>query len=86
MLKHNTGLANPAPASPGLASFCLQLPGKQLHLSALLTAKKFRGRGNKEAALLAFGELEKAGLGELKTQMSHRGTSAVCVNIVVELA
>lgn len=60
-----------------LASFCLQLPGKQLNLSALLTAKKFRGRGNKEAALLAFCDLEKAGLGDLITQESRRGTSAV---------
>ena len=66
-----------APVSTSLTSFCLTLPGKQLHLSALLAAKKFRGRGNKEAAVLAFQEMDKAGLGSLITQESRRGTSAV---------
>ena len=39
--------------------------------------KKICGRGNKEAALLAFRELEGAELGNLVTQESRRGTSAV---------
>ena len=73
LLGHATSL----PDSSSLATFCLLLPGKQLHLSALLSAKKFRGRGNKEAALLAFRELERAELGNLVTQDSRRGTSAV---------
>lgn len=61
-----------------LASFCLQLPGKQLNLSALLAKKKFRGKGNKDAAVAAFQELEKVGLGELISEGSSRGTSKVC--------
>ena len=65
-------------ATGSLAAYCLQLPGKQLQLSALLAAKKFWGRGNKGAALAAFRELEAAGLGKLVIQESRRGTSAVC--------
>lgn len=65
------------PSTESLAAYCLLLPGKQLHLSALLAAKKFRGRGNKVAALASFQELEEAGLGNLKVQESRRGTSAV---------
>ena len=33
-----------------------------LNLSALLQAKKFRGKGNKEGAVAALEELHKAGL------------------------
>ena len=67
------------PDSPNgaLATYCLQLPGKKLHFSALLAAKKFRGRGNKAAALAALCQLETAGIGRLESKESHRGTSAV---------
>lgn len=65
-------------SSTSLAAYCLQLPGKNLHLSALLAAKKFQGRGNKSAAVAALRELEAAGLGKLDTAESRRGTSAVC--------
>lgn len=68
---------HPGPSHRSLAAYCLQLPGKKLHLSALLAAKKFRGRGNKCAALNAFRELEVAGLGTLQSTESRRGTSAV---------
>lgn len=54
-----------------------RLPGKVLNLSALLTAKKFHGKGNKEGAVSAFQEMEKAGLGTLNTEDSRRGASAV---------
>lgn len=60
-----------------VGTFCLQLPGKVLNLSALLAAKKFRSRGNKDGALAAFRELEKAGLGKLFKEDSCRGASAV---------
>ena len=43
-----------------------------------LLRKKFRGRGNKRAALAAMQELEAAGLGKLESTESRRGTSAVC--------
>ena len=41
------------PSSVATASFCLTLPGKNLHLSSLLQSKKFRNKGNKEGALAA---------------------------------
>ena len=65
------------PSGTSLAAYCLLLPGKQLHLSALLAAKKFRGRGNKEAAVAALQELEEAGLGKVEVEESRRGTAAV---------
>ena len=64
-------------SSTPLATFCLLLPGKRLHLSALLFERKFRGRGNKTAALEALHQLEVAGLGKLEKEKSHRGTAAV---------
>ena len=41
-------------AALSLEAYCLLLPGQHLALSALLAAKKIRGRGNKEGALGAF--------------------------------
>ena len=60
-----TGPCDPTPTSPNdaVAGFCLTLPGKTLYLKALLAAKKFRNRGNKEGALAAFYQLEEEGLG-----------------------
>ena len=50
------------------------LPGKVLHLSALLTAKKFRTHGNKEGAIQAMQSLEADGLGQLnQVGSSHFG-------------
>ena len=46
--------------------YCLKLPGKQLNLSALLYAKKFRAYGYKSGAVDAFKELEAEGLGVLE--------------------
>ena len=65
------------PSGTSVAAYCLLLPGKQLHLSALLAAKKFRGRGNKDAAVAALQELEEAGLGKVEVEESRRGTAAV---------
>ena len=45
-------------AALSLEAYCLLLPGQHLALSALLAAKKIRGRGNKEGALGAFRQLE----------------------------
>lgn len=52
-------------ADDATAAFCLTLPGKKLHLTPLLAAKKFRARGNKEGALRAFYQLEEEGLGKV---------------------
>lgn len=72
--------------STSLIAYCLLLPGKKLHLSALLAAKKFRGKGNKDGAVAAFQELERIGLGTLSTEESRRGTSAVSGIIVVRVS
>lgn len=47
------------------AAFALLLPGKVLHLSALIVTRKFRDRGNKAGALEAMKHLESCGLGKL---------------------
>ena len=52
-------------ADDATAGFCLTLPGKTLYLTPLLTAKKFRGRGNKEGALRAFYQLEEEHFGRV---------------------
>ena len=52
-------------ADDAIAGFCLTLPGKTLYLTPLLTAKKFRGRGNKEGALRAFYQLEEEDFGRV---------------------
>ena len=46
-----------------VVSYCLLLPGKTLHISALLTAKKL---GNKEGAVRGIHLLESTGLGEVE--------------------
>lgn len=76
LLLGNTA-SSPGSKSGSVAAFCLLLPGKVLNLSALLQAKKFRGRGNKEGAVAAFEELQKAGLGKLISADSRRGASSV---------
>ncbi len=48
-----------------------------LHLSALLAAKTFRGRGNKDGALAAMRQMDAADLGMLQSTESKIGTSAV---------
>ena len=59
---HSPDNAKSGPSAASLAAYCLQLSGKQLHLSALLAVKKFRGWENKGEALAAFPELEAQGL------------------------
>ena len=41
--------------------------------------KEFVGKGNKEGAVEAFRELEKAGLGKLVEMKAQRGTACVSV-------
>lgn len=64
-------------------SYTLKLPGKKLHLTALLYAKKFRKYDNKTGALKAFKELESLELGRLD-QVSTK-TGPVSQNIAVPL-
>ena len=62
-----------------VAAYCLLLPGKVLHISALLAAKRFRDRGNKDGAVKAIRVLQSAGLGEVCEAKPQRGTNVVCV-------
>lgn len=59
------------------ATLCLTIPGKVLHLTALLTIRKFRKKGDKEGALAGFRALEKANLGMVEAINPRRGTSVV---------
>lgn len=62
-MEHEQTTSTRTPIS--IEAHCLTLPGRELHLPSLLTAKKFRNRGNKEAALASFRKLEDDGLGTL---------------------
>ena len=64
------------------SSYCLKLPGKNLHLTALLYAKKFRNHGYKTGALSAFRELESFGLGRLDIKKTKTGTVSIPVSIL----
>ena len=59
-------------------SVSLLLPGKVLHISALLAAKHFKDKGNKEGAVRAIKRLQEAGLGTVIECKPPRGTSMVC--------
>ena len=71
--------SSPAQQDQSVAAYCLLLPGKTLHLSALLAAKRFRDKGNKEGAVRALKLLEEAGLGTLVESKPSRGASVVCL-------
>ena len=60
-----------------VAAYCLLLPGKTLHLSTLLTAKRFRDKENKKGTVRAFRLLQEAGLGSVIENKSSRGASMV---------
>ena len=64
---------------------CLTLPGKTLHLTPLLNQKKFRGYGNKEAAVRAFFKLEEEGLGKTLIIGPSR-VNPVSINVQYEFA
>ncbi len=53
------------------------LPGQTLYLTPLLTAKKFRNRGNKDGAIRAFVQLEEEGLGRTLVIGGSKGTNQV---------
>lgn len=61
------------------ARYSLLLDGKVLHLTALLSLRKFRDRGNKTGAILGFEALQKAGLGKLTSYKPNRGAALVSV-------
>lgn len=60
-----------------LEGYTLLQAGKKLDISALVKAKKYKGRGNKAAAVEACKKLQEKGFGELCELGSSRGTSMV---------
>ena len=60
-----------------VAAYCLLIPGRMLHISVLLTATKFRDKGNKDGAVRAIRLLESAGLGEVEEIKPQRGATMV---------
>ena len=63
--------------APSNAAISLLLPGKVLHLNALLVMRKFRNRGNKPGAVRGFEELQESGLGKIHCIKPQRGASVV---------
>lgn len=59
------------------AAFCLKLPGKNLYLTPLLKAKKFRSYGYKTGAMSAFRELQNADLGKVEEFGAGKGGRTV---------
>jgi len=64
------------------AAFTILQPGKLLDLSAMLRAKKYANRGNKERAVKAMKKLESDGLGKLLRKEMQRGASAVSSGVM----
>ena len=60
------------------AAVCLRLPGRNLYLTPLLKAKKFRNFGYKTGDMSAFRELEIAQLGKVEELGAGKGTHTVC--------
>ena len=60
-----------------VASFCLTIPGKVLHIGTLLSKKFFRNKGNKDGAVKEIKMLEKAGLGTVYEDNPLSGTTLV---------
>ena len=63
------------------AAFSLLLPGKVLHLNALLHMRKFRDKGNKAGAVRGLQLLESEGLGNLISTRLQRGANMVCSSL-----
>ena len=61
----------------GNAAYSLLLPGRILHLNALLAMKKFRDQENKKGAVRGFHVLQEAGLGKVIETRAQFGTSIV---------
>ena len=59
------------------ASLTLAIPGTTLHLTALLTIRKCRYKGDKEGAFAGFRLLEKVKLGKDEATNLKPGTSVV---------
>ena len=62
------------------ATTSLTVPGKVIHLSALLNKRKFRNK-EKEGAVAGLQLLEKTGLGKLESMNPKQGAALVSVSI-----
>ena len=61
----------------------LTVPGRVIHLSALLNKRKFRNK--KEAAVAGLQLLEKVGLGKLESMNPNPKRGAALVNVSIKL-
>lgn len=61
------------------AAMSLLLPGKVLHLNALLAMRKFWNSGNKPGAVRGFEELQANNLGKIISEKPQRGATMVCM-------
>lgn len=74
------------PVEPdGAAAHTLRLPGKNLYLTPLLKAKKFRNFGYRAGAMAAFEELQEAKLGTLEEIGAGKGSRSASVIIILNL-
>ena len=75
---HFTANTVPPPCDDSnLEGYTLLQDGEKLNISALVKAKKYKGRGNKAAAVEACKKLQEKGFGKLLELGSSRGTSMV---------
>jgi hypothetical protein len=68
------------------AAHCLKLPGKQLNLTALLYAKKFRAHGYKTGAQAAFDRLVRDGLGTQEPPLEEDKSKGKSKKVFTKLA
>ena len=77
-------MPNSEPVEPdGPAAYALRLPGKNLYLTPLLKAKKFRYFQFKTGAMAAFNELQKAKLGTLEEVGAGKGTQTASAFTII---
>ena len=76
---------SPVSEDKQVASFCLTIPGKVLHISTLLAKKFFRNRGNKDGAVRAIKILEKGGLGTVYEDKPVSGTTVVNIKCMDQM-
>lgn len=79
-IDESTGPA--AANSCNTTSFSLLLPGKTIHFNALNKKRRFRDKGNKAGAKLAWQELERADLGTYIEEKVARGAREVSYYLV----
>ena len=85
-LFHFTANVLPPPCDDAnLEGYTLLQLGEKLDISALVKAKRYKGRGNKVAAVEACNKLQEKGFGTLLELGSSRGTPMVSNHHAIEM-